>query len=757
MDDTVEATYNIRWGSISSSNQDVAMDADMDTANEAPPMVSLMSNFRSRPSRGTRQHRCSICPQTFARNEHLIRHERSRKPLQRRVSLLVTSLVGSNNTDRGEKPFRCSICHTQFTRKDLIKRHIRRQHPGQAPGNESEAILQSEQPQEAPSQLNPSTSSAIPFMNGHDPLIAWKPPTPDSTGGGPRSELFGTVTDTFDFDAVFWGVDCGDGSGGASSTRPQIDAASINAFLEFQENSPLLGAEFNTVPALPLSNKTAEQAPAAPESPMLGAFEISESKRDSMASMISTIQPHNNLQLPSCLQLERFITACFDSFFNLLPCVHLPTWRAEDAEPCLLLALTSFGAKYSKRHDVALVLHRLARAATLHQVSVVEVGADGYPTWLMQALFFVACFGTWSGQLKLSQEALASQTLLADMFRSGQVRKHFEERGHLSFDWAEWVAMETAIRTRWVIYQYFSLMTRTFHQPPSVYNAEIDLPMPCVDSEWTAPTSQEWLACHAHSPKRPLFLTTLDSLLGLSTDVVPFISPFGAHITLHALMQQLWYMRQDRWSPCSSTHTTHLRQALDKWEAMAQLEHESSISPCKPKAMLSYNSHSLLRLARVALHGDLGNVHVTYSSHSIESISKAMMTGLSVGRLEPDTKAALLAAQSLRVPLKVGVALNTGCGTLQYQLFTLDSGLYLSRWLHNLLTKPEMSWSQEEKEVVVLATSTIREVELPPEKKQKPLSSQIAYACCEILSDINTWGVSAMLLAALEKYADHLT
>ncbi|KAM5371773.1 hypothetical protein ACJZ2D_007838 [Fusarium nematophilum] len=640
-------------------------------------------------------------------------------------------------------------------------------HPGEADHQETGATLQSGRQEstgtarQGSGLLSPVLASAMPYPPSSDPLLNWEPPTPNSSGmqtqsngNGIRGEFVGTIADTFDFDTLFWGMDYGDGTRNTHGTRTQPDAAT-SASIELAMPPSLLDVEFNAATALPLP-RIVEQVSANPRSALLGSFEISESKRGVIDAEMKTSQTHEGFEIPSCLQLERFITACFDSLFSLLPCIHLPTWRAEDAHPCLLLAMASLGAKYSKRHDTALALHRVARVATLNQVTILEGGVDDQPLWLMQALFLVMCFGAWSGQLKMSQEALAMQSLLAERFRSGQVSKHSQDREHSSLGWAEWVAMETVIRTRYTVYQYFSLITRAFNLPPPICNAEIDLPMPSSDAEWTAPTSQEWLACRAHSTKRPMFLATLDSLLGASTEVEPFLSPFGAHIMLHALLQQLWFLRQDRWNPRPGSHLAHLRSALDRWEAMAQLDPETSISPCGPQALLSYNSHLLLRLARLYLCGDLGRVHTTFSSHSVERISRAMMTEVKVGRFAPDTQAALLAAHSLRVPLKVGVALNSGCGSLQYQLLSLDCGLYLSKWLHGLLATPEMSWSQQEKEVVALATSTIREVDLPLEKAQKPLSSQVAYACSLILDGIDTWGFSGILLGALKKYADDL-
>ncbi|KAH8749249.1 hypothetical protein F5883DRAFT_232714 [Diaporthe sp. PMI_573] len=717
-------------------------------------MMSLMSTFRPRQPNspaGARRHRCSMCPQAFARSEHLVRHERSH---------------------RGEKPFRCTLCNTQFTRKDLIKSHVRRQHPGEADRYEAGAILQGQESATSAKQGSglpiPATASAMPYSPTYGSVLNWEPVSPISVGAqtqpggnGTRAEFAGVVAGDFgfDFDSLFEGMDFGDATRNLPGPRPQPDVAiTTNAGLEVPSTPSILDVQLDASTVLPPPTIVEQvSATSVTENPtQLGSFEISETKRTSIAAEMKTAQTYGSFGMPSCLQLERFITACFDSLFSLLPCIHLPTWRAEDAHPCLLLAMASFGAKYCKRRDLAVVLHRASRTATLDQLAVLDAGVHDQPLWLMQALFLVMCFGTWSGEVQLSHEAPSIQSLLTEMFRSSPAPRNSQNREHARLSWAEWVEVETAIRTRYTVYQYFSLITRAFNISPAICNVEIDLLMPSSDAEWTAPTAQEWEACRAHSPGRPTFLATLDSLLGTSATEVPFVSPFGAHIMLHALLQQMWFARQDRWSPCSSSHTAHLRSALDKWEARAQLDQESSISPYSPQAPLLYNSHSLLRLARLYLCGDLASVHTTFTSHSVDKISHAMMTQVKVGRFAPDAQAALLAAHSLRVPLKVGVALNSGCGSLQYQLFSLDCGLYLSKWLQVLLATPEMTWSPEEKEVVALATSILSEVDLPLDKAQKPLSAQIAYACSMILDGIDTWGISDILLAALKKHADNL-
>lgn len=53
----------------------------------------------------------------------------------------------------------------------------------------------------------------------------------------------------------------------------------------------------------------------------------------------------------------------------ILPFVHIPTWRAEDTAPYVLLAMASSGAIYCKNHLHGDRLHQAARVTTLKQVS----------------------------------------------------------------------------------------------------------------------------------------------------------------------------------------------------------------------------------------------------------------------------------------------------------------------------------------------------------------------------------------------------
>ncbi|CCD24145.1 DNA-binding transcription factor ADR1 NDAI_0C04860 [Naumovozyma dairenensis CBS 421] len=75
-------------------------------------MKELPENLRlngKTPSGKVRLFVCEICTRAFARQEHLVRHERSHTK---------------------EKPYNCGICSKKFTRRDLLIRHAQKVHNG---------------------------------------------------------------------------------------------------------------------------------------------------------------------------------------------------------------------------------------------------------------------------------------------------------------------------------------------------------------------------------------------------------------------------------------------------------------------------------------------------------------------------------------------------------------------------------------------------------------------------------------------------
>lgn len=213
-----------------------------------------------------------------------------------------------------------------------------------------------------------------------------------------------------------------------------------------------------------------------------------------------------------------------------------------------------------------------------------------------------------------------------------------------------------------------------YNYPPILLFSEIDMSLPCNETQWAASTARDWEACRKDAGPRMNLTEALHALLDQSIAVPHFGGTYAAIIVLHAFLQQVWFWRQDRWNSNPELQRAKFASALHKWEMAARLEPESSIPPYHSKASLLYSAHALLRMARVYLCANMGNIHSSFVSHNVQTIARAMATQVTVERSPEATMAAIHAARSLRVPLRFGTDLNSGCGTLHYYFTILDCG-----------------------------------------------------------------------------------
>jgi hypothetical protein len=117
-----------------------------------------------------------------------------------------------------------------------------------------------------------------------------------------------------------------------------------------------------------------------------GSFAISEQKHHELnfeASMVAAaipdtmlmldpviqIQEQTSISIPSRFTLERLISTFVECLLVYIPCIHTPTWKAEEAPPCLIFAMASIGAEFYDDIKTCRSLHRIARASLRRYVS----------------------------------------------------------------------------------------------------------------------------------------------------------------------------------------------------------------------------------------------------------------------------------------------------------------------------------------------------------------------------------------------------
>ena len=220
------------------------------------------------------------------------------------------------------------------------------------------------------------------------------------------------------------------------------------------------------------------------------------------------------------------------------------------------------------------------------------------------------------------------------------------------------------------MYAFFNNLTLAYNGPPALVNSEVRTDLPCGEYEWASRTSESWSELRKHSSTpTPTFLTMLRSLLS-PQGVQPLqCSTFGSYLMIHALLQQIWHIRQASLTDGGPHDLSKVGFALRKWQVVWQRIAESVPSPQDPYRPLAFNSTSLLRLAHIMLCVDFATVKSVVASQNVNAISQSMKTHMSeVERSADSTKAALYAIHALRIPVKLGINLVARAGSLVWSL-----------------------------------------------------------------------------------------
>lgn len=625
-------------------------------------------------TRTRRQHRCSICSQLFARAEHLIRHERSH---------------------RKERPFSCAHCNATFTRKDLVKRHVARNHPDILPlarstnsdiADKSESIAMPQAGSSTMGEVSSPTARQTMDISQMSPLERER---------RENSQAVAEVTDAlppianeqsttqqsleyFDFDSIMREMN---GTQLLLHTPSAFDGGvndDPNTSISFLFDLPSMnhlspnasGVEMSRLPATSTeqSSSTEDDLDTDPaqfinlvkSDATQGSFSISERKRNLIIAdtehSFSLAKIPDTFVMPSCMGLERYITAFFDAYLIHAPCVHVPTFKAEKAEPSLILAMASIGAIYHEEKDVATQLNRAARLSILNQMERTSFTSKGRPTWILQSLLFTMVFGVWRNDFDAVQEALAFQSNLAHIVRyvNSPGGCWVGDTQDLSLSWEAWIELESAKRTKFVIYTFFNDLTMAYNVPPVLTNSEIEMDLPCHDSTWTADSAVSWATRRTSSTV--YFQSTLRNLISGSEVRSLECSTFGCHIILSALLQHIWQTRQAASPSEDFPGSGKLEAALESWQLIAARSEPSGSIETEWKGALSYDSMAMLRLAYIMLCVDMSRLKAVICRQEVQGIAQAISSQYCAApRSRIVSKAALFAIHAFRRVVKAGI------------------------------------------------------------------------------------------------------
>ncbi|KAK4463001.1 hypothetical protein QBC42DRAFT_223603 [Cladorrhinum samala] len=771
------------------------------------PSIETLDHIVVKPKR----FQCGRCQRSFARLEHLQRHER---------------------THTQERPFSCNLCESKFTRSDLLTRHERLSHsraggepqPG-APGSAA-ATQQSSLSRKKSRKPRPSTSSqgsnSLPAGQVSQLGLSSSPPTVPFSNHSPETSSSGFVIAALDSNEQ----DGGDGGEFPSLVGSEEPLDDLCTFLgteplpsfhftptsiSEQTNSPVFSFEplavasnspypfeliINESGLMPTESENISldesgslhefcaRLPLAPElsanniqAQRVGISELPTLDRQTLLENIQlefSAAVGTEFRLPTKLSLIRYIRAYTEGFHEHLPFLHLPTMDFEACATELVLAMAAVGAQYCFEPAKGLELFHAARAIANERIRRRDLNPSGQDLiQTAQALLILMAMATWSKHKEILREALAIQSILASIIRDDGLRTT-QSSDHTSEDWRAWAQWESRLRTKFIVFCFFNLHCIVYDIPPLILNSELHMSLPCSVGEFRAETEPEWKHIKTGTPQPSSFQDAMRRIFSQEFESEPH-SSLGNYILIHAIIQQIFLTRQTArcsvGSELTAQETKPLENALRHWQLCWERSPESSLDPSDRNGPVAFNSTALLRLAYIRLNIDTGPGRAL-GTRDPSRIAQALRDAPKVRRSPKLTVALLHSVQALSIPIQIGIRLvaktQTFVWSIQHSLCSLECALLLSMWLETVSASASETCSApqllttDEMRVLTLVKTMLDETEfgvsgniwLDTTEMARKLNLGVLRAWATIFRGSQTWAIVDVIGSSLDLYAE---
>ncbi|KAH7350537.1 zinc finger protein ADR1 [Rhexocercosporidium sp. MPI-PUGE-AT-0058] len=586
-----------------------------------------------------------------------------------------------------------------------------------------------------------------------------------------------------------------------------------NSFSRFGSRLPSLQPEESPAqdPLAPTGRALAEVSPADRQ--------IIVAKLSEFSSAISA-----DFVLPSRLALSRYIAAYVNGFHEHLPFLHIPTMSIEHCSIELVLAMAAVGAQYCFEGEKGVELFNASQAiasfrirrrdadlckpirqsnqglaveppsseqgfSTTSSARTASIsGPLGLPTdaetsppfssqqtdliQTAQALLLLMAMATWAKHREILREALAIQSVLATLIRDDGLKSQHLPIGA---SWEEWIRFESTKRTKFIVFCFFNLHCIVYNIPPLILNSEVKLTLPSTAAEFKAPSATAWKELRKKSTPEIGFQEALRRLFSRSgREVAESNSSLGNYILIHALVQQIFFVRQiancryDSAGDFTQEEFSSLEHALRNWQLGWKRTPESSLDPMDPNGPVAFNSTAILRLAYIRLNIDTGPYRSLDTRDPIQ-IANAFRESPDIKRTPKLVRAVLHSAHALSIPVKIGIRLvsktQTFIWSIQHSLCSLECAFLLSKWLEALsLPNPEPPITDDEWRISSLVKTMLNETEfavpsdIPTDSPamMKHLSAGVLRVWATIFRGAQTWAIVDVIGSSLNIYADML-
>ncbi|KAK0117895.1 hypothetical protein ONS95_012212 [Cadophora gregata] len=529
--------------------------------------------------------------------------------------------------------------------------------------------------------------------------------------------------------------------------------------------------------------------------------------------------------LPTRHTLSRYFEGYITGFNQHLPFLHIPSFSVSKFVPELVLAIAAVGAQYrfenargnklwyaaksvateqiKKRqsHQVADILSSpTPRSASLSKSPVSNTSPDDIPTprpnhsyvaagrsskddiWspssqarlgTIQTLLIMMAMGMW-GPPPLLREATSIQNQLALLIREHGLQT--VECSESQLRWEDWVLFESDRRTKCIAYCFFNLHSIAYDNPPILRTSELKLNLPHSAEEWRAASAEDWESAKRSSSQVALsFHHALSKLFSTDEEDLPPISSLGNYVLIHAIIQQIYIIRQASTisipaainGSLQAAEISKLGQVLRIWQIGWEKAPESSLDPMNPYGPVAFSSTALLRLAYIRLHCDLGPCR-GLETRDPQVIARTLKACPPLTRSPLMSRAILQAAHALSIPVKIGIKFvahtHTLLWSMQHSLGNLECAFLLSRWLY-MISESMEDLTIDERNLLEMVRSIVCETHFAVESEDgrsmegsmgvRKLSVAVVRIWAEVFNGSHhVFPLVKVIGLALEGYAD---
>lgn len=369
------------------------------------------------------------------------------------------------------------------------------------------------------------------------------PPAPSTTTNAANASTISTTHSNDRANDIFnlnFALDDANGNGNgnmksSSTNRAKFDWPVSDEFWKLDPHSLAANTGVNTGLSPALSSTTVATGPAGSSKPKsipdATSHVITSQLRLHILTALSTPAPmssNSSPQLPSTLELQRYVNAYVENFGKHMPFLH-HTLEFNSDNAAVALGMAAIGALYTFEQSNASAIFDMARSCIhafleshkndrkpsvgdetkdtsavsggIEQIVPANMNTEATPLWLIQALVLGTIYGLFSGEplandIAVSQaNAVISLTKSAGLWNSpAQYMQAPSPMASEHEKWLYFIKAQERIRTMHVVHMMSALLATTYNISLPLRNSDVKCGTPCDESLWTAQNASAWWA-----------------------------------------------------------------------------------------------------------------------------------------------------------------------------------------------------------------------------------------------------------------------